>query len=113
MAISPRTMCASLSPRKVSRARRCAATLLTSQTWLAQPRTLLASVCSASESSGKRLAELDHVAVAVLPVVQEGEILDELVDGMFGAFMRATLAQVVGRRPHRSRRPSGRPDFRK
>ena len=74
-------MWASLSPRKLSTrpAGRVLATV-TSHTWLAQPRTLLASVRSLSVSGARLAAEVDHVAVAVVPLVEQREVLDDLLD---------------------------------
>ena len=53
--MSPRTMCASLSPRNLSTgpALPFASILVSSQTWLAQPCTLLTSFLAASGSGSK------------------------------------------------------------
>ena len=75
-------MCASLSPTNDER--RSAApfgfTRVPSHTWLAQPCTLFVSVRSSSGSGVERAAELDHIAIAVVPLVEQGEILDDVVD---------------------------------
>ena len=51
-----------------------------SQTWLAQPRTLLVSVRAPSGNSGKVAAKLDDVAITVVPLIEQLEIVDDLVD---------------------------------
>ena len=55
-------------------------TFVASQTWLAQPCTLFVSVRSSSGSGVKRAAELDDIAIAVVPLVEQGEILGDVVD---------------------------------
>ena len=76
MAIRPRTMWASLSPTKCSRGSPPGACslLVASHTWLAQPRTLLASVLSDVRQRRQATPQLDDVAVAILPVVEKREI---------------------------------------
>ena len=76
----PRTIWASLSPTKASTARRPGAMSVVSQTWLAQPCTLLASVRAASGKRRQHAAELDEIAIAIVPLVKQGEILVDLVD---------------------------------
>ncbi len=55
-----------------------------SQTWLAHPRTLWTSLCSASLSGFLELAtEVDQVTIALLPVAQKLEFVGELIhDGV-------------------------------
>jgi hypothetical protein len=55
-------------------------TLVSSQTWLAQPCTLLASLCAASGKRRQLAPKLDQIAIAVVPVVKDREIVDDFVD---------------------------------
>ena len=81
-AISPRTIWASLSPSKFSTgpAAPFGLTEVASHTWLAQPCTLLASLRACFRQRRQRAAKLDQIAVAVVPLLQQIEILDDLVD---------------------------------
>ena len=54
--------------------------VVASQTWLAQPCTLLASRAVAFGKRRERAAELDDIAIAIVPLVEQGEIVDDLVD---------------------------------
>ena len=81
MAISPRTIWASLSPTKLRRGTRWfGLTLVASQTWLTQPCTLLVAFRSVSGNGWQFPAELDHVAITVLPVVEKIEIGNDLIE---------------------------------
>ena len=55
-------------------------TVVSSQTWLAQPCTLLASLWAAAGKRRQFPAELDQVAIAVVPVVEDREVVDDFVD---------------------------------
>ena len=68
---------------------------LASHTWLAQPRTLLVSLLSASGSGGRRAAKLDDVAVAILPVVEQGEIGADCVERHGGCAASVLIAKFV------------------
>ena len=70
-------MWASESPRNVSVPSACGS--VTSQTWLAQPRTLLASLRSAVGQRRQPAAEVDDVAIALLPVAEQLELGVQLV----------------------------------
>ena len=56
-------------PGGAVRARR----VVSSQTWLAQPCTLLVSLRACSGSGASIAPELDHIAIAIVPVVEDGE----------------------------------------
>ena len=60
--------------------RRSASRAVPSHTWLAQPCTLFASVRTSLRQRRERAAELDHIAIAVVPLVEDGEVLDDVVD---------------------------------
>src|ERR1700733_11593958 len=82
MAISPRTIWASLSPSKVRMGLSAPLrlTVVSSQTWLAQPCTLLASLCAAADSGGTLPPQLEQIAVTVVPIVEDREIVGNVVD---------------------------------
>src|SRR5580700_10104790 len=81
IAIRPRTIWASLSPVKRSTGPPgpSGSILVVSHTWLAQPGTLLMSDRAAS-GSGERASQFDHIAIAVVPLFEQGEVLDDFVD---------------------------------
>ena len=98
-------MCASLSPTN-DRTGPCApsgCTVVASQTWLAQPCTLLRSLRSRSSSGAKLAAELDHIAVAVVPIVEHREVVDDGVDMGGGAGRRCVgHAHYIGEKRRRN-----------
>ena len=82
IAIRPRTICASLSPANVSTGPSAPSgrTLVSSQTWLAQPCTLLASLCARLGKRWQFPSEFDQVAIAIVPIVKDREIVDDFFD---------------------------------
>ena len=58
--------------------RRCG--VVASQTWLTQPCTLLAALRASSGSGSSVAAELDDIAVAILPIVEQLEIGEDGID---------------------------------
>ena len=82
MATSPRTIWASLSPQKMSTGCRRRQNWSSSQ---ARPGWRSPAPCwrryGASPAAGACAAELDDIAIAVVPFVQQREIVDDVVDG--------------------------------